>query len=168
MSTLANESCVSFDTDALQEGMVPAGSWSKLQDDESDAAAVEEEARLATVQEVRTALKDAGIDSNNVDEWDDLEEYNLRDTDFDDDVMVDSIGDRSQEDLYSEYNSITSPTPPPQESVVISDDEDRSRERETSVPASDPPSPVLPPPSPNRPIFPVLAGFDLCFRFVYN
>ncbi|KAG0333399.1 hypothetical protein BG005_005178, partial [Podila minutissima] len=70
---LANESCVSFDTDALQEGMVPAGSWSKVQDGESDAAAVEEEARLATVQEVRAGLKDAGIDSNNVDEWDDLE-----------------------------------------------------------------------------------------------
>ncbi|KAF9271116.1 hypothetical protein BGZ74_006476, partial [Mortierella antarctica] len=56
---LANESCVSFDTDALQEGMVPAGSWSQVQDAESGAAAAEEEARLATAQEVKAAMSHA-------------------------------------------------------------------------------------------------------------
>jgi hypothetical protein len=168
---MANETCVSFDTDALQEGMVSAGSWSKVQDAESDAAAVEEEARLATVQEVKAAMSDAGIDDNNA-FWDKIEEYDLRDVDFADGIESDNIDD-NQEDVRSEYISVSPRSSPPRNSVVISDDEDLkstiwNSERDTSTPAPDPPSPTLPPVSPSHPILPLIAGFDFSFRFVYK
>lgn len=168
---LANETCVSFDTDALQDGMVSAGSWSKAQDAESDAAAAEEETRLATVQEVEAAMSDAGIDDHSA-FWDNIEEYDLRDVDVADHIESDDIDDK-QEDVRSEYTSISPRSSPPLNSVVISDDEDLtpsiwSREREPSATVPDPPSPTLPPASPTRPILPLIAGFDFSFRFVYN
>ncbi|KAF9371775.1 hypothetical protein CPC16_002854 [Podila verticillata] len=153
------------------ESMVTAGSWSKVQDAESDAAAAEEGARLATVQEVKAAMSDAGIDDH-TEFWDKIEEYDLRDVDFADDIEGNNIND-NQEDVRSEYTSISPLSSPPRHSVVISDDEDLtptiwSRVREPSVTVPDPPSPTLPPASPTHPILPLIAGFDISFRFVYN
>ncbi|KFH69218.1 hypothetical protein MVEG_04033 [Podila verticillata NRRL 6337] len=163
----ANETCVSHDTDVLQDSMVPASSWSQVQDAESDAIAAEEEARLATVQEVKAAMSDAGIEDNST-FWDEIEEDDLRNVDFDND-----IDDGNQEDVHSEYTSTGPHTLTPQNSVVISDDEDLKSTtwnsgRDPSTPAPDPPSPTLPPVSPSRPILPLIAGFDFSFRFVYN
>jgi len=163
----ANQSCVSRDTDALQDSMVPAGSWSQVQDAESDAAAAEEETRLATVQEVKAAMSDAGIEDNS-DFWDEIEEDDLRNVDFDND-----IDDGNQKDVHSEYTSNGHDTSTSRNSVVISDDEDLKSTTwnsggDPSTPAPDPPSPTLPPISPFRPILPLMAGFDFSFRFVYN
>ncbi|KFH62061.1 hypothetical protein MVEG_12215 [Podila verticillata NRRL 6337] len=103
---LANEACASFDTDdALQEGVVSAGSWSKVQDAESDAAASEEEARLATVQEVKAAMSDAGIDDHSA-FWDKIEEDDLQDVNFADHIESDNIDD-NQEDVRSDCTTIS-------------------------------------------------------------
>ncbi|KAF9304179.1 hypothetical protein BG003_001765, partial [Podila horticola] len=153
------------------ESMVTAGSWSKVQDAESDAAAAEEGARLATIQEVKAAMSDAGIDDHS-EFWDRIEEYDLRDVDLADGIEGDNIDD-NQEDFRSEYTSISPLSSPPRNSVVISDDEDHtptiwSRVRDPSATVPDPPSPILPPTSPILPVLPLIAGFDFSFRFVYN
>jgi len=146
--------------------MVPAGSWSQVQDAESHAAAAEEEARLTTVQEVKAAMSDAGIEDHSA-FWDAIEEDDLRNVDFDDDI------DDGNQDVHFEYTSTGPHTSTPRNSVVISDDEDLksttwNSERDPSTPAPDPPSPTLPPVSPSRPVLPLIAGFDFSFRFVYN
>lgn len=140
-----NETCVSHDTDALQDRMVPAGPWSQVQDAKSEAVAAEEEACLTTVQEVKAAMSNAGIEDNST-SWDEIEEDDLWNVDFDDD-----IDDGNQEDVHSEYTSTGPHTSTPWNSVVILDDENLklitwNSERDLSTPAPDPPSPTLPPP----------------------